>query len=119
MWPHCDNDAIFAEKEGGIATIFFESELNCKLLIRLAVWLVDLLLFLFSPITPRMSSMLFLLKIKHPTWSFLDHSRLLQFIVYIVQNYIALNLLSKLFSMQSPPPPTLYHNTRNKCFLNV
>lgn len=93
MWPHCDNDAIFAEKEGGIATIFFESELNCKLLIRLAVWLVDLLLFLFSPITPRMSSMLFLLKIKHPTWSFLDHSRLLQFIVYIVQNYIALNLL--------------------------
>lgn len=50
MWPHFDNDAIFAEKEGGIATIFFESELNCKLLIRLAVCLVHLLLFLFSPI---------------------------------------------------------------------
>lgn len=50
MFPHCDNDAIFAEKGGGIATIFFESVLNCKLLIRLAVWLVDLLLFLFSPI---------------------------------------------------------------------
>lgn len=50
MWPHCDINAIFAENEGRIATIFCESELNCKLLLRLAMWLVDLLLFLFSPI---------------------------------------------------------------------
>lgn len=52
MWPHCDINAIFAEKEGEIhvATIFCDSELNCKLLLRLAMWLVDLLLFLFSPI---------------------------------------------------------------------
>lgn len=50
MWSHCDINAIFAEKEGEMVTIFCESELNCKLLLRLAVWLVDLLLFLFSPI---------------------------------------------------------------------
>lgn len=50
MWPHCDINAIFAEKEGEIATIFCESELNCKLLLRIAVWLVDLLLCLFCPI---------------------------------------------------------------------
>lgn len=113
MWPHCDINAIFAEKEGQIATIFCESELNCKLLLRLAVWLVDLLLCLFSPIVGHSECLpcLFLQKVKHKTWSFLGHSRLPQFIVYY-----SLNLLYKLFYMQ-PPPPHLITTLKINVFL--
>lgn len=119
MWPHCDINAIFAEKEGEIATIFCESELNCKLLLRIAVWLVDLLLCLFCPIVGHSECLpcLFLQKVKHKTWSFLGYSRLPQFIVYIVQK------LQPKFTLQvilhATPTPTPYHNAQNKCFLTV